>query len=259
MATKTQTQTTTAPVLSPARKQLQEVLGAQGRARALADKAAKVVQDAALAVEQARSESVQHDEIAEDAVKSRLAILKGERPAKSPEEIRAAQRNRLIAKEELLASDLTLQAAQQELQEAHDNIARTAKVAASHATSVLGECVTDTIALWDSVNQERERLRVILDSLVMARVALDVLKPEQQHQIIQNAVVGAGLPFGGDAQGWRRIQDKVGGSLSRNYAQPDPGPSIARARAYWAQFADALLEDPAAEQPPLPGAAELFG
>jgi hypothetical protein len=251
------TQTTTAPALSPARLQLQQILEAQQRAGVLVDKAQKVVEAASAAVEEARKESAKHDEIATDAVASRLAILKGEQPAKSPEQLREANRNRIIAKEELLTGDLTLQAAQKELAESHDNVARTAKMAASHATSVLGECVTDTIALWDSVNQERERLRVILDSLVMARVALDMLKPEQQQLIIKSAVVAAGLPYG-DAQDWRHLQDKAGSALSRNYAQPDPGPGISRARDFWARYSAALLTNPAAELPALPGASELF-
>jgi hypothetical protein len=102
-------------------------------------------------------------------------------------------------------------------------------------------------------------LRIVLNSLIMTPgVALDMYKPEQQHQIIRDAVSQAGLPMG-DAADWRRLQDKAGGALSRNYAPADAGPSIARARAYFAKFSDALLADPAAEQPPLPGAAELFG
>ena|ERR1700722_6937106 len=97
---------------------------------------------------------------------------------------------------------------------------------------------------------ERERLRVILNSLIMANVALNTM-PQQQHvQIIQSAVSQAVLPFG-DYQDWRRIQDRVGAALSHNFAQPDPGTFIARSRAYWATFADSLLTDPSVEQPPI--------
>jgi hypothetical protein len=249
---------TAAPALSQARQMLKQTLEAKQRAVDLADKAQAVVDAAHAAVELARSESAKRDETGADVIKERLDALKGERPAKSAEEIRAAQRERIIAKEELLTSDLTLQAAQQEWQQAHGNVARVQKNAASHATAVISECVTDAIAEWDRVNQERERLRTILRSLIMTPgVALDMLKPEQQHQIIQSAVSAAGLPFG-DMQDWRYLQDKVGIELSRNFQQPDPGPGIARARAYWATFADSLLQDPAAEQAPLPGAAELF-
>jgi hypothetical protein len=51
----------------------------------------------------------------------------------------------------------------------------------------------------------------------------------------------------------------VGAALSRNYAQPDPGPGMTRAMEFWAQFAASLLADPAAEQAPLPSADSLFG
>lgn len=251
MATKTQTP------LSPARAQLKQTLEAQQRARAIVDKSQKVADAAAMAVEQARAEAAKYDEAHEDVVKSRLAVLKGEEPAKSADEIREARRARLLAKEELLASDQVLEAATRELAEAHGNITRSEKVAASHATAVLSESASDVILAWDQVNQERERLRVILDSLVVARVALDALKPEQQFQIIHSAVSAAGLPFG-DMQDWRHIQDRVGAALSRNYAQPDPGPGIARARGYWSEFASALLADPAVEQPQLPTADVLF-
>jgi hypothetical protein len=245
------------PVLSPAREQLKQVLSAKQRAVALADKASKVVDAAATAVELARAESVKYDEIGADAIQARLDILKGGK-GKSPEEIREAQRNRLIAKEELLTSDLTLQAAKQELELAHGNISRAQRVCNSHATAVISECVTDTIAEFDKVSQELQRLRVILNSLIMTPgVALDIYKPEQQHQIIRDAVSQAGLPMG-DAADWRHLQNKVGGALSHNYQQPDPGPGIARARKYWAEFSNALLADPSFEQPQLPGAAELF-
>ena len=68
----------------------------------------------------------------------------------------------------------------------------------------------------------------------------------------------AGLPFG-DALDWRNLQNKVGAELAHRYEQPDPGPGIARARTYWANFASAILADPGACSAPLPSAAELFG
>jgi chromosome segregation ATPase len=253
MATKTQTITT----LSPARQSLKEGLEAQQRARAIVDKAAKVVDAAHAAVERAREDAVKHDEMGADSVKERLALLKGE-PAKSQDEIREARRNRLIAKEELTASDETLRAAQSELEEYRGNVLRGQKTCNSHVTSVISECVTDTIAEFDKVSQELQRLRVILNSLIMTPgVALDMYKPEQQHQIIRDAVSQAGLPMG-DAADWRRLQDKCGGALSRNYAQQDPGPGIARARAYWAKFAGELMVDPTIEQAPPPSADVLF-
>lgn len=102
------------------------------------------------------------------------------------------------------------------------------------------------ITYWDKINTERERLWVILNSLIMANVALDAMPQQQQVQIIQSAVSQAALPFG-DYQDWRRIQDRVDAALSHNFAQPDPGPSIARSRAYWVTFADSLLTEPSAE------------
>jgi hypothetical protein len=253
MATKTQTP----PVLSAGRQMLKGALEAQGRARALADKAAKVVQYATLAVEQARSEAAKRDEVAEDAVKSRLAILKGERPAKSAEEIRAAQRDRIIAKEELLTSDLTLQAAQQELEEAHGNIARGHRVSATHVIAVLSESAADVVALWGAASLELERLRVLLRAFILVDGHLDAMPLQQQANLIQSAAAQAGLPFG-DAVDLKHLQNKIGGALSQNYAPSDPGPGIARARAYWASFADALQADPTAEQPQLPTADTLF-
>ena len=268
MATKTQTP---APALSPARVLLQQAIEAQGRAKVLEDKAQKVVEAASAALEEARAEAVKYDEAHEDLVQSRLAELKGESPAKSAQEIRESRRARLIAKEELQASDEVLSVAKQELEQAEGNIARTAKVAASHATACLGEAATSVIEQWNTVNQERERLRVILDSLVVARVALDThhviqgtsqiipstLKAEQQHQVLHDAVVGSKLPWG-DYQDWKHLQNKINAALSHDYSQRDPGPGISRGRAFWASFADALLQDPAAEQAPLPSADTLF-
>jgi hypothetical protein len=255
MATKTQT--STEPAFSPARLQLQQTLEAQQRAIGLVDKAQKVVDAAGAAVEQARAESVKHDELAADSVKERLALLKGDAGAKTPDQLREARRMRLLAKEELTASDETLQVARQELEEARGNVLRSEKACNSHATAVIGECVTTVIAELDRVNQERERLRVILDSLVVTRAPLDLLKPEQQANVIHAAVSQAGLPMG-DAADWRRLMDKCGGALSRNYAQQDPGPGLARAREYWAKVAGELMVDPTIEQAPPPSADVLF-
>ena len=173
-------QTPTTPTLSPARKLLKETLEAQGRARVLEAKARAVVDAASTAVEQARAEAAAYAEIDEDAVKARLAALKGEPGAKSPEEIAEARRKRLLAKEELLAADLTLQVAQQELDEARGNVARAQKMCASHATGVLSECATDAIAAWQKLNEEREALRTILSALIM--VALPTRDPFAQQR-----------------------------------------------------------------------------
>jgi hypothetical protein len=251
MATKIQTP------LSPARQMLRDTLEAQRRARVLADKAQLVVDAANAAVERATEDSAKHEQMGTDAIRERLALLKGDLSAKTPEEIREAQRGRLLAKEELQAADQTLQAAKQEMEEFHGNVTRAERVANSHATAVISECVTDVIAEWEKVNAERERLRVILISLIVANVHLDALPRAQQTNIISSAVVNARLPYG-DAQDWKHLQNKVGAALSKNFAQPDPGPSIAKARAYWATFADAILDDHAAEQAPLPSSNDLF-
>jgi len=244
--------------LSPARLQLQEVLEAKQRAMTLVDKAQKVVDAATEAVERARDEVSRYAEIDEDAVKARLAVLKGEPGAKGPEEIREARRNRALAKEELLSADETLQVAQQELVEAHGNVARATKMCASHATGVIAESATDAIAEWEKLSEERETLRTILDSLITVKVPMNNLSPQQRSDLFQGAVSQAGLPFG-DYLDWRRLQEKIGPQLARNFSQPDPGPGIARARAYWAAFADSILADPAAEQEPLPSLLDLFG
>ena len=253
---KTPNQTPAAPVLSPARQMLAEVIAAQGRARAIADKASKVVEAAAAAVEQARAEAANADEAHEDSVKLRLDALKGNPAAKNPEQIREARRARLLAKEELTAADETLKAAQQELQDAHGNIARSEKVAASHCVAVISEATTDAIAAWQK-DQRGARLRAILGSLIMAHIDLNTVPKEQQLQIIRSMVSQSRLPFG-DLEDWKHLQNKVGAALSHNYAPTDTGPSISRSRKYWAQFSEALLADPAAEQPPLPSIAELF-
>jgi hypothetical protein len=81
---------------------------------------------------------------------------------------------------------------------------------------------------------------------------------ENLLMFLHDAAFNARLPYG-DAQDWKLLQQKVGNALSRNFAQPDQGPSISKSRAYWATFADSLLTDPAAEQAPLPSADALFG
>ena len=249
---KAQTQPTT-----PARQLLKEALEGKQRAIALEDKAQKVVQAASAAVEQARAEASSFAEVDEDAIKSRLAALKGEQGVKSPEQIREARRKRLLAQEELQGAEEVLQAAERELGEARGNVARAQKMCASHATSVLSELATDAIAAWQKLNEEREALRTILSALVMAEVPLEILSPQQRSSIMQGAVSKAGLPYG-DVLDWQHLQEKAGAALAHRYEQPDPGPGIARARTYWAKFADAILADPAAEPAPLPSAAELW-
>jgi chromosome segregation ATPase len=252
MATKTQTP----QVLSTGRRSLKEVIEAQQRAKVLADGAQAVVDAANAALAEARDEAAKYDEAQEDVVRARLAALKGQ-PAKSPDEIREHRRARLVAHEEVTACEQVLAAAKQEMEEFRGNVARSAKVCASHCTSVLSEAATDAIALWDKINEQHQALRTILRAFVLAEIHLDALPAQQQVNIIQDAVLSAGLPYG-DAQDWKHLQNRVGAALSKNYAQPDPTDSITRARKYWAVFASSLSADASAEQPALPSAAELF-
>lgn len=249
-----------AKTLSPARQSLKDTLEAKQRAIALAGKAEKVYDAARAAAEEALGEAGKYVGVDEDAVKERLAFLKGESGAKSQEEIREARRARIVANEEANAAKLVLQAAQRELEEARGNVDRAQLIANSHATRILSEITTTVIAAWDNVNLEREKLRTVLKTFVMSNVALETLKPEQRSQIFEGACKAAGLPFG-DYRDWEALQNKAGAALSHNYAPQDPGPSIARARAYWASVANAVLENPAAELDrfPLPSAEKLFG
>jgi hypothetical protein len=242
--------------LSPARQSLRETLDAQQRARAIVGKAQQVVDAATAALEHARAEAAKYDEAHEDVVRSRLAALKGER-AKSPDEIREHRRARLISQEDVKESEQVLEVAKKELAEAQGNVARSERVTSSATTSVLSESVTAVISDWEKISAERERVRVILNSLILANVHLDALPAAQQANILHDAAVNARLPYG-DAVDWKSLQNKVGNSLSRNFSQADPAPSIAKARAFWAKYAGELLSDPAAELPPLPGASELF-
>lgn len=248
-----------APVNSFAREMLKQTLEAQERARVIEENAAAVAQAAMVAVEQARTDASRFADLDEDAVKSRLAVLKGEAGAKTPEEIRELQRQRVIANEELRAAEATLQVAQRELDDRRGNVERNRKLAASHATSILSECATDVIAAWERANEERERLRLVLQGLMpVIGVPLEIMPAEQQANIIRDSVTAAGLPYG-DLVDWQHVQKKVGGALARRYAPMDAGPGIARARSYWKQYADAVLADPAAEPAPLPSGVELWG
>ena len=250
MATKTQKE------LSRARISLSETLAAQKRAKAIVDNAQRVVDAASAALEHARAELARFDESHEDVVKSRLAALKGER-AKTPDEIREARRARLLAQEEVLEGELVLAAAKAELAEARGYIAASEKTTASAVTSVIGESVTDIVAQWDRINGERERVRTVLQALILAAVPLDTMSANDQNRILSDAASKARLPYG-DVHDWKSLQNRVGLSLNHNFAQADPGPSIAKARAFWARYADSLLNDPAAELPTLPGSSELF-
>ncbi len=252
-------QTNAVPAISLARQALKEALEARQRARVIEEQAGKIVEAARAAVELARGEASNFEGLDEDAVKARMAALKGEPGAKSMEEIRAARRNRAIAQEELDAAEQTLQAAQCELDGACGNVARAQKMAASHATSVLSELATDAIATWERANEERERLRTILLGLMpVIGAPLDMLPESQRSNLIRDSVTTAGLPYG-DLPDWMHIQRKLGEALARQYEHREPGPGIAKARGYWKQFADAVLADPNAEPAPLPSSADLWG
>jgi chromosome segregation ATPase len=242
--------------LSQARASLKQTLDAQQRAKAIADQAQQVVDAAAAALENAREEAARFDAEDADSVKNRLAALKGQ-PAKSQEQIREHLRARILAKEEVAVSSETLTAARLELAEAADNVARVQKVSASAVTSVLSESVTDVIAKWEKVNAERERLRTVLRALILAEIALDTMPAQQQANVLSDAAAKANLPYG-DAVDWRNLQNRVGAALNRSFGQQDPGPSLAKARAFWARYSDSLLVDPSADLPALPSAAELF-
>lgn len=193
---KTQTQSTVpsavveeaAKALSPNRQSLKEALEAKQRAMALVGKAQKVFDAANAALEEALAEAGKHVSVDEDAVASRLAALKGEAPAKTPKDIRESRHARILANEEANAASLTAQAAQRELEDCQGNVARSEKICASRATSIISEITTAVIAAWDNVNLEREKLRTILKVFVATNVVLETLKPEQRSQIFQAPV-----------------------------------------------------------------------
>lgn len=247
--------------LTPARKALQEALEAKQRAIVLAEKAEKVFAAANSALQQALGEASKYKELDAQDLTARLDALKGDPDAKKRQEtIREARRARIVANEEVTSANLTLQAAQRELQESQENIVRAGKVCASHATGVLSEITTAVIAMWDHANREREVLRVILDSLVMVKLRLETLSPQKRADLFQQATSPSGLPFGNTLD-WENLQQKADEALKRSFAQKDPGPGTARARAYWASIANEVLSDPAAELDrfPIPSAAEFFG
>jgi hypothetical protein len=251
------TQAQPAPVLSPARQSLAGALEAKKRAISLVEKAQQVVEAAAAAVEKAREEASKYAEVDGDAVKARLAALKGDPDAKSPEEIRAARTARLVAQEELESANQTLTVAKQELTEAQGEVKRSEMVAASYAVSALSEVASDAIAAWNRINVEREVLRMLLRALVMEpNVSLDILKPEQRERLFNTAASQLGLPLA--PLEWERIQNKCGAALAWRY-ENDPGPAIARAGEYWKRFTDAILADANAQPGALPSSQEIFG
>ncbi len=237
--------------LSLARQSLEQALEAHARARRIEEQAMVVMQAATAAIEQARAEVADFADLDEDLARSRLAALKGDPNAKKPDEIREARRKRLIAREELEAAEQTLQAAQAELGQAHENTEHARKVCASNATSVISESASVLIQDWHRVNLERENLRMTLRSLVVAGVPLDYYRGSERSRIIQDFVSAAGLPFGYSLD-WDHLQRKIGEVLTFNYESQDPAQEINRARAYWKQFADAIMANPQAELPPLP-------
>jgi hypothetical protein len=185
-AANTETQPT-APTLSPAREMLKKSLEAETRAISLAAKAQQVLTAAAAEFEQALVNAGKYTNVDEDALASRLAALKGEKVAKTPDEIRAARHQRIAANEEAHACNLVLQAAQREHEQADDDFSRAEKVCASHCTNILGECATNVIAKWDAINAERETLKTTLSALILANINLDVLPQEQRLNILKGA------------------------------------------------------------------------
>lgn len=252
----TKIQAVTTPALSPARQFLKETLEAQQRALVIEEKAKTVVEAAKADVELARAEAASFSDLDEDVVKSRLAALKGEPGAKTPDEIRDARRNRIVAKEDLHAADETLQVAERELADAHENVERVGRLCASHATGILSECATTLIAQWEDVSRKREALSTVLRALMPAPIAEALAMPAREN-IVQMNVLNAGFPYG-DMDDWLKLQRKIGEALARTHGPRDPGPGLARARSYWKQFADSILADPASELGALPDVEELL-
>jgi hypothetical protein len=260
--TKVQNLTPPPGELSLARQSLRLSLEAKERARVLAKEAEDVVQAATAAVDEARAEAAKFADLDSEVVKSRLAFLKREPGVKSQEEIRASLNARIIANEELKAAEETLQVAQSELADANGNIARSEKVCASHAISVLSEVASIVSAKLTTVNVERERLRMILQGLMLV-TGSENLPESTRANLIMSSASHAGMPVG-DFRDWQHLLWKIGEALEvsswRKSLPPlDQATGIASARAYWKQVADAVIADPAADPAPLPSVKDLWG
>jgi len=243
--------------LSTARQSLKEALSAEQRAREIEANADKIVRAASAALDEARAVAAQFVGLDEQVVKSRLAALKGESGAKSQEELREAQRRRIIAHEEVSAAESTLAIAQSELAEAGGNIARICKVRDSWAVAVISERVGDVIAALQRVEEQRDALRAILSSLSIGDLPWQQVIEPQRSMAIQSSVSAWGLPFG-TSEDWLRLHEKISAALTRTSERKDPASGVARSRAYWKQLADAVLADPSAEPASLPTSEDLW-
>lgn len=235
--------------LSPARQELREALAGIETARSAFEKAEKVAIDAASELEQCRTGLSVFDDLDEQMAKARLNALKGADP-KVIDEMREAQRQRVLAKEDLTAAEKTLQLAQGEAANAKDALTGAEKARDRLVALIFSERVDEVIALIEELNSRREGLRSILKGLQMLVPGWEALQPTQLAQLMGAALSNAGLPSAAPEE-WIGLELKILGALADKGNFPGTVGDLAKRKAEWKEFAEQILVDPAAEADPL--------
>ncbi|HEX4065103.1 MAG TPA: hypothetical protein VHZ09_03690 [Acidobacteriaceae bacterium] len=230
------------------RQALREALAIVEELKAASLEAEKVSANALAAVEQASAALFVFDDLDSQIAKANLRVLKGADPA-IMDKAREAQRQRLLAREELAVAEATLELAKSEAGKAAEVLAIAERSKDALVIGVLEEQAGKVIAELDSINAKRRSLQTLLKGLLLGSQGYgwDLLPRASKASFLQNNAAKAGLPFSG-LDDWEPLHRRISSALMYPVGESNLDP----AREWWKRFADAVAENPAAEADPLP-------
>jgi hypothetical protein len=179
-----------------------------------------------------------------------LSVLKGA-DSRALEETREAQRQRILAKEELIAAEATWRLAEEEAAKAAEVVAEAETARDTAVVTDISEYVEQIASAIEEVNRKRERLRDMLRALQVLSPGWEVLRMEQVKPLMRRALSDAGIPSVAPMT-WAPLQYRIANLLA-DKGVPIGLNDVSGIRAEWARFVTSLIEDPAAaEALPLP-------
>jgi hypothetical protein len=231
-----------------ARQALADAIVATPMAQGAFQSAQRILEAAQAQVDAARSSLAEFEGLDDAIASANLAALKGA-AMERVQQLASRRRDRIVATEELAASEATLQLARAEME--------TSKVAADkqkHAignaiAAVLSEHVQTVRTELENLKRRRHDLLKFLSGLQLTPTGWEFMACEARDATVCRWIEQSGFPSG-EAPTWSSLIVGVLATLRGEGFPTGNGPSTSA--ALWKDFAAALLQDPTAEAPPLP-------
>ena len=230
------------------RQKLTEAIATATSSREAFESAERILAVAQASVEGAHAAIAEFEGLDEAIAAARLAALKGD-ASRRLQDLISRQRDRLLAKEELAAAESTLELARVEMESARKAAGERQRAIGTAVIAILSEHVQTVEAELEKLEKRRRSLLAFLTGLALTPVGWEYLEPGARDATVARWVENAGFPLA-EAGAWSQLIVGILAKLRESGSpRPEaPGPSM----PLWKSFAEAVLQDPTVEAPPLP-------